>query len=237
MIRRPLLSSTSRLEIREAGIETRVAGGPLSIKSVSDSGEFEGHGSVFNVTDSYGDQVMPGAFKATLEDHKAKGTLPAMLWQHDAAQPIGVYSDMAEDATGLYVKGQLLLEAPQGKIAHTLLKAKALRGLSIGFVTREADYDQVTGLRKVKAVDLWEVSLVTFPANPQASVESVKDSGGERGIEAEIERILRDAGKSRSEAKTLMAKLRAQILDRRDASEGIGKAMSAADRLLKSLQG
>lgn len=77
---------------------------PLKIKSVSDSGEFEGYGSVFGVKDSYADIVMPGAFLNSLNQWKEKGALPALLWQHQMAEPIGIYTEMREDSTGLYVK-------------------------------------------------------------------------------------------------------------------------------------
>ena len=79
---------------------------PLTIKSVSDSGEFEGYGSVFGVEDSYGDVVIRGAFAVSLAKWKEKSRLPAMLWQHNMSEPIGIYTEMREDDVGLYVKGQ-----------------------------------------------------------------------------------------------------------------------------------
>src|SRR2546426_564387 len=66
---------------------------------------------------------------------KAAGPMPAMLWQHDADEPIGVWTEMAEDAKGLRVKGQLCLDTARGKEAYALLKMGALNGLSIGFCT------------------------------------------------------------------------------------------------------
>lgn len=235
MSRRHLLTAAALVaafETRDADLERRQSCGRLDIKSVSDAGEFEGHGSVFNVEDSYGDIVVPGAFKRTLDEHRSEGTLPAMLWQHDASQPIGVYTDMKEDAAGLYVKGQILLETTKGREAHALLKAKAIRGLSIGFINRDSSRDEATGIRKVKDVDLWEVSLVTFPANRSATVEQVKGANGIH-TERDLEKFLRDAGMSKSEALASVARLRASILDRREA-DGISKALSSADRLLAS---
>lgn len=229
-------SLAGALERRDNELEHRHAGGALEIKKVSDAGEFEGHGSVFNVVDSYGDTVAPGAFKRTLDEHAAAGTLPAMLWQHDSAQPIGVYTEMKEDAAGLFVRGTLLTDTPMGKTAHTLLKAKALRGLSIGFITRSAERDEATGRRTVKDVDLWEVSLVTFPANRSAGVESVKNTAGRIETLRDLENALRDAGHSRAEAKAAIARVRSSILEGRDAAEGIHTAAAAAERLLKSLQ-
>ena len=236
-MKRHLMTAAAALvgafETREGDRETRQHSGKLEIKGVSDAGEFEGHGSVFNVEDSYGDIVVAGAFKRSLDEHRAAGTLPAMLWQHDSSQPIGVYTDMKEDGAGLYVKGQILLETRAGKEAHALLKAKAIRGLSIGFVERDSSYDKLTGIRTVKDVDLWEVSLVTFPANRSATVEQVKGANGIT-TERDLERFLRDAGMSKAEAVASVARLRKDILDRRDA-DGIKSALGAADRLLASL--
>lgn len=226
------------LERRDRETDTRHAGGSLEVKEVNDRGEFEGHGSVFNNEDSYGDVVVPGAFSKTLEEHKAAGTLPAMLWQHNPAEPIGVYSEMREDQRGLYVKGRLLMETAKGREVHAMLKAGAVRGLSIGFMTRAWEWKDET--RIVKDVDLWEVSLVTFPANKLAGVNDVKNSGPLPTTERELEKFLRDVGKlSKNEAKAAVAGIRASILERRDASdqeaEKIGKAMGAAERLLHSL--
>lgn len=236
MNRRLALSALAAvLETRDGQAETRHHNGALEIKSLDDAGEFEGHGSVFNNEDSYGDIVIPGAFQKSLEEHRSAGTMPAMLWQHDPGQPIGVYSDMKEDARGLYVKGKLLTETAKGREAHAMLKARAVRGLSIGFVTRAWEWKEET--RLVKDVDLWEVSLVTFPANRAAQVEDVKSAGGGAiATERDLERFLREAGKSRAEAKAIVADLRSSILERRDASEGIGKTMGAAERLLQKLQ-
>jgi len=230
-----LAGLVAALEIRKGDTETRSVGGSLEIKGLDDAGEFEGHGSVFNNEDSYGDVVLPGAFQKSLEEHRTAGTLPAMLWQHDPAQPIGVYSDVREDSKGLYVKGRLLTETTKGKEAHDMLKAGAVRGLSIGFVTRAWEWREET--RLVKDVDLWEVSLVTFPANRAAQVEDVKNSRAIPTTERELDKFLRDVGGlSRSEAKAAIAGLRESILERRDASEGMGKAMGAAERLLEKLK-
>lgn len=238
MRNRLLASALALLERRDdpAPPEHRHAGGALEIREVSDKGVFAGHGSVFGVEDSYGDVVAPGAFKRTLEEHKAQGTLPAMLWQHDTRQPIGVYTAMTEDAKGLAVTGQLLLETEKGREAHALLKAKAIRGLSIGFITRQFLWNEETEVRTVTDVDLWEVSLVTFPANKAAVVDAVKGAG-EIATERDLEKFLRDAGKSKAEAKAIIARIRSSILDRRDADDGIGTTMSAAQRLLQSIQG
>ena len=182
---------------------------PLTIKSVSDSGEFEGYGSVFGVEDSYSDVVVRGAFTATLEKWKAKSRLPAMLWQHNMSEPIGIYTEMREDDIGLYVKGRLLIDAdPLAKRAHAHMKAGSLSGMSIGYILDDYEYDKEKGVWILKAIDLWEVSLVTFPANDDARITDVKSllARGETPPPSKVERALREVGFSGSQAKAFMAK-------------------------------
>lgn len=182
---------------------------PLTIKSVSDSGEFEGYGSVFGVEDSSSDVVVRGAFTATLEKWKAKSRLPAMLWQHNMSEPIGIYTEMREDDIGLYVKGRLLIDAdPLAKRAHAHMKAGSLSGMSIGYMLDDYEYDKEKGVWILKAIDLWEVSLVTFPANDDARITDVKSllARGETPPPSKVERALREVGFSGSQAKAFMAK-------------------------------
>lgn len=167
---------------------------------------FEGYGSVFGVLDSYADIVAPGAFKRSLKEAKSAGRMPALLWQHDPSSPIGVYESMGEDATGLYVKGRLS-DTQLGREAYTLLKDGALSGLSIGFTTRKSKVDNESGVRTLTDVQLWETSLVTFPANDAARVTGVKAADGALPTEREFERWLRrEAGFTEAEAKTIIAK-------------------------------
>ena len=109
---------------------------PLKLKSVSDSGEFEGYGSVFGVKDCFDDIVVPGAFTKSLSLWREKGSLPAMLWQHDMQEPIGIYTEMKEDEVGLFVRGRLLIDDdPLAKRAHAHMKAGSLpvaAGLAVG---------------------------------------------------------------------------------------------------------
>jgi len=181
----------------------------LEIKAVSGR-EFEGHGSVFNNIDLGGDIVMPGAFAKSLADHEAAGSLPQMFWMHQADQVPGVWTAMKEDSKGLYVKGELV-KTPLGDEMHTLLNRKAVRGLSIGYQVKDAEYDKQTGAYRLKEIDLWEVSLVSLAMNPLAQVESMKSrlSGDGEYVptEREFERLLREAGCSRKVATTLVAKL------------------------------
>lgn len=138
------------------------------IKTDDESRTVEGWASTFGNMDSYGDIVMPGAFVDSIKER-----MPKMLWQHDSAQPVGVWTGAAETAQGLYVKGSLL-DTTLGNDVYKMLKAGAITDMSIGYATKEADYDHDTGVRKLKKVDLWEVSLVTFPANDKANITMVK---------------------------------------------------------------
>ncbi len=184
---------------------------PLKIKSVSETGEFAGYGSVFGVEDAYGDVVVAGAFQETLEEWKGKSRLPAMLWQHDSREPIGVYTKMEEDENGLYLEGKLLVEHdPLAKRAHGHMQAGSLSGLSIGYSLSSDGwkYDKEKDVFILSKIQLWEVSLVTFPANDQARVTDVKNilHAGELPSPSTVERFLRDAGFSRQQAKTFMSK-------------------------------
>lgn len=181
---------------------------PLKLKSVSDTGEFEGYGSVFGVKDSYSDIVIPGAFTKSLDNWKVKGGQPAMLWQHKTDEPIGVYTEMREDDVGLFVKGRLLIDDdPLAKRAHAHMKAGSLTGLSIGYMLKDWEYDRTKDAFLLKEIDLWEVSPVTFAANDEARISDVKSAfaRGETPLPKNIERVLRDVGLSRSQAKAFMA--------------------------------
>lgn len=226
-----------QLERRSATPERRSTVVRLEQRAVGDDGTIEGYGSVFNVVDDWGDIIAPGAFAATLAAHKAAGTMPAMLWQHRDAEPIGVWTDMAEDSRGLRVKGRLVLEAPRGKEAHALLKAGALNGLSIGFISRKWSWDDTTDIRTLQEVDLWEVSPVTFPANGLARVDSVKSGGTAGGITTirDAERALRDAGLSAEQAKATLAIVKRSVQAEREADQDTQRALRAASELLATL--
>jgi len=180
---------------------------PFQLKALSDAGTFAGYGSVFNLEDSYGDIVLPGAFADSLAAQKAANRLPAMLWQHRSAEPLGVYTAMDEDSLGLKVEGQLAMATVRGAEAYSLMKMGALSGLSIGYQVRDENYDRVTGINTLKKVDLWEVSLVTFPANDAARVQNVKSIEIIESIR-DAEKSLRDAGFSRKEAVAFISRVK-----------------------------
>lgn len=178
------------------------------LKATGDTGTFEGYGSVFNITDRGGDIVAAGAFAETLAAAKAAGRLPAMLWQHRQAEPIGVYTEMEEDAIGLKVKGKLALKTARGAEAYELMKMGAISGLSIGYRVRDDSWDRVTGVRTIKKADLHELSLVTMPMNDASRVSAVKTIE-ELDSLSEIERHLRDVcGLSKSEATAMVSRIK-----------------------------
>jgi HK97 family phage prohead protease len=148
------------------GLEVKFAGGaPI----LSDGHMIDGYASLFGMTDQGGDAVLPGAFAASLKRLTGKGDKVRMLWQHDPTRPIGVWDEVREDERGLWVKGRLLPEVAQAREAAALIQAGAIDGLSIGYRTIRAERDQ-KGRRALAEVELWEVSLVTFPMLPEAKV-------------------------------------------------------------------
>lgn len=229
------IKTNQRLERKEGPGGREVRSYALQIKATGDDGSVEGYGSVFGERDSYDDVIAVGAFVDSLKAHKAAGTMPAMLWQHDGAKPIGIWTEMVEDSKGLRIKGQLALETTLGKEAHALLKMGALNGLSIGFVSKQWAYDRDTDVRTLTEVDLWEVSLVTFPANGKARVTNVK-AADDLAAPKDAERLLRDAGFSKSDATAFVSRVMRMGEARRESADSTAAAMRSADRLLASLQ-
>lgn len=181
------------------------------LKAAGEEGTFTGYGSVFSITDRGGDIVAPGAFTETLNAAKTAGRLPAMLWQHKQAEPVGIYTSMEEDSVGLKVSGKLALKTARGAEAYELMKMGAISGLSIGYRVRDDSWDRVTGVRTIKKADLFELSLVTFPMNDASRVATVKTIE-ELDSLSEIERHLRDAcGLSKSEATALVSRVKSVI--------------------------
>lgn len=173
---------------------------PFETKSLDEGGSFQGYASVFGVQDFDGDVVVRGAFRKTLEAARASQRMPKMLWQHNPTQIIGKWTEMTEDDRGLFVKGSLILDVAQGREAYALLKANVLDGMSIGFNITEGTRGNAG--RVIEEVNLMEVSLVTWGANPDALVTQVKARKTIRDFEA----FLREAGFSHSEAKGIAAK-------------------------------
>lgn len=183
---------------------------PFQKDTLNDDGTFTGYGSVFGgKADSYGDIIANGAFQKTLSEGGRNGTGVAMLWQHNSDQPIGVYTDIHEDSKGLSLSGKIAIDTQMGHDAHILMKMGAIQGLSIGwdFPKDEAgerdknsyEINPKTKERTLKMINLWEISLVTFPAQTRAritGVKSLQDATNER----ELERAIRDLGLTKDQA-------------------------------------
>lgn len=221
----------------------------FEIKELEDAGRIIGYGSTFEGSpDSYGDVIAPGAYAASLTEHRRNGTKPKMLYQHDARQPVGIWNDVVEDGKGLRVEGQLNLDKVLGQEVYSDLKMGVLDGLSIGFETLQAEaHPKKPGVRRLTEIRLWEVSIVTFPANQSAFITDVKSAGdaekwirfadwckrvadGDDWRPSEFDDLLRDA--------EVAKKLRTQIASRvhralRSESEAIEAQAKAAEADLR----
>lgn len=169
---------------------------PFEVKADSE-GRVEGYASRFGETDLGGDMVEKGAYAGSL----STGRKIKMLWQHDPFQPIGVWDELKEDETGLYVRGRILRSVAKGAEVASLIEAGAVDGMSIGYRTIKSERGP-EGARVLKELDLWEISMVTFPMLPSARVDAIKAAEMSR---REMEALLtQDAGLSRSVARSLM---------------------------------
>lgn len=164
------------------GLEIKLAGPGADPPVLSDGMAIEGYASLFGQTDQGGDVVAPGAYAKSLARLNERKGRVRMLWQHDPLRPIGVWDEIHEDGRGLWVKGRLLEEVGQAREAAALIAAGAIDGLSIGYRTISAERDQ-KGQRLLTEIELWEVSLVTFPMLPAARLMQGK---GERDTGAGI---------------------------------------------------
>lgn len=217
---------TPRLALKDAADTMDRKACALDLKAApAEDGTFEGYASVFGVVDQGMDVVERGAFVKSLARRK-----PKMLWQHEMDKPIGVWDEVREDERGLYVKGRLLTDVSKGREALALLKAGALDSMSIGYRTVESTMEPGERMiRKLLEVDLFEISIVTFPMLPDAKVTGVKSITTER----DFEQFLRDAGYSKSEATAITLHGFKGLTKRRDAGEE--KADEGLSTLLSKL--
>lgn len=215
---------------KDRGLNLKQLDVPFEVKKINEDGTFTGYGSVFGVKDGYDEIVVAGAFTESLASK-----MPSLLWQHRSGEPIGVYTEAKEDSVGLALTGKLALKTARGAEAYELLKMGAITGLSIGFVTREDSYDKVTGIRTLKKVDLWEVSLVTFPANDAARVTGLKSFDPENLPDIRtFERFLRESGFSKSQAVAIASRGLSYLLRSESEAEAMHKQASQALATLRS---
>ena len=186
----------------------------VSLKMQGESGTFEGYASKWDGVDSYGDTILKGAFAETL-----KTATPKMFWNHQWDMPVGKWNDIAEDASGLYVKGELTPGLSLSADVRAAMKHGTLDGLSIGGFLKKGDYEEKNGGRVIsKWSQLTEISPVVFPADSAARIDlsSVKSIDFESLLpecksEKEIERLLRDAGLGKWEAMAIVSRIRAIV--------------------------
>ena len=180
-----------------SGLERKFCQPPDPVR-VTDELKIEGYASLFGVTDTGGDSVEKGAYSSCLASLKKSGQTIKMLWQHNPSEPIGIWEEVRETDRGLYVKGRLLSDVTRAREAAVLLEAGAIDGLSIGYRTIKATKDH-EGRRLLSELELWEVSLVTFPMLPEARV-------GAKGQEP-IDGVLRDIAGAFDAARAELARI------------------------------
>ena len=149
-------------------LETKFAAQGRAVE-VRDGHIIEGYASYFGKADQGGDIVAAGAYATSLAQLSSRGGKIRMLWQHDPTQPIGIWDEVREDGKGLWVSGRILTDVAKGREAVALIEAGAIDGLSIGYRTVKATKNG-KGQRLLSELELWEVSLVTFPMLPDARV-------------------------------------------------------------------
>tara|TARA_S200002703_G_scaffold154916_1_gene158438 strand:- start:12986 stop:13645 length:660 start_codon:yes stop_codon:yes gene_type:complete len=194
-----------------------------------DKGEFEGYAAIYGNVDLGNDMIEQGAFTKSIKKRGAKGV--KMLFQHKTDMPIGVFDEIVEDQRGLRVKGRLAMETQLGREVYSLMKMGAIDGLSIGFKVAQKgyEYDKDNRRRKLKEVDVMEISAVTFPMNPKARITGVKQEKTVR----EWEGFLRDeGGLSRSEAK-MGANALCKALGQRDVETELLDSIQNFTKILK----
>lgn len=187
----------------------------VDLKFQGDATSFEGYASVFNGVDSYGDTILPGAYADTL---KNRSRPVRMFFNHDPHMPIGKWLSAEEDAKGLKVSGELTPGLSLSSDVKAAMRHGTLDGLSIGYRIPSGGSEKDGKIRRLKRLDLFEVSIVTAPADLGARIdpESIKSAIDEIASLKEFEDFLRDAGGfSRAAATALVGQFKTLI--QRDA--------------------
>lgn len=215
---------------------------PVQFKfaAADEAGSFTGLASTYGgEPDAHGDLIAPGAYTNTLARHAAAGTRPALLWQHDQTNPVGVWMRFEDTTEGLVAHGKLTMDVPQAKAAHALMKDGAL-ALSIGYSIPKGGAEIVNGARLLKQIELHEISLVAMPANVHARITTVKCFDPANPNPRDFERAAREAlGLSAREAKRLMAGGWSGLVrdEQTDNSTELAAIAAKLQRITASLQG
>lgn len=213
----------------------------LKFDRLGKDGVFSGYASLFNEPDLGNDLIANGAFKQSIRKRGAANI--RMLYQHDPTEPIGRWDIIREDNKGLFVEGRLVKSSPRANEVLALLNERAIDGLSIGFRTIKSRRDRKTGLRVITEADLWEISVVTFPMQPQARIADLKGASqyttNALPSTREFENWLtRDAGLTRRQAKTVISRGFAELKGTRDVADNsidLAEKMRSATRQLLNL--
>lgn len=169
------------------GLETELVNLEVKLSEIDDEGTFEGYAAVFGNVDNRYDLLQKGAFIKSLSAKQPSQI--KLLYQHDQYRPIGVVQELKEDSKGLWMKAKLNINTTLGAEVKSNLKEKVLDSLSIGYQATEFEFKEINKrlVRVLKAVELWEVSVVTFPANPKAIIRSVKNAEHTKSVSVECE--------------------------------------------------
>lgn len=198
----------------------------FEVKQVSDEGIIEGYGNVFDVKDHALDITMKGAFTKSLQSIKSNGKTLPLLYQHKADEPIGVFTELSEDQHGLKVKAQINLDTQKGREVLSLIKQKAISGLSIGYRTIREEWDSKQKANLLHELEVHEISAVTFPCNEASRIDRVKSLLEHSCLptQPELEKALKETGFTNSQAKMVVAKYRPNHKDITDFSQDELKA-------------
>ncbi len=193
----------------------------FDVKNITDEGVIEGYGNVFNVKDHALDITMKGAFSKSLSDIKSNGKTLPLLYQHKADEPIGVFTELSEDQHGLKVKAQINLDTQKGREVLSLIKQKAISGLSIGYRTIREEWDGKQKANLLHELDIHEISAVTFPCNEASRIDLVKSllEHSQLPSQPELEKALKETGLTNTQAKMIVAKYQPDRKDIKDYSQ------------------
>ncbi len=195
----------------------------VQLEMEDERGMFSGYASKWGGVDSYGDTILPGAFRETLTK-----AMPKMFWNHEWNMPIGKWTVAKEDSVGLFVKGELTPDLGQADDVYSALKHGTLDGLSIGGYLKTGDYTETDAGRTIhKWSTLMEISPVVFPADAGAKIDLASVKGidfeallPECKTERDMERLLRDAGLPKWEAMAIVSRAKA-LFNGRDAQDDV----------------